>query len=254
MKQFPSVSQNRDRHYCKPPLLQECPSLSWHAGICCSSHTSLSMRNLLTLAILLAYSPDSNFILIYLWLLLLTCHSLSFSAVMARLFTLQGQNWESSISPWALEGVTDPCAEVSQVRLGRSSNTFQQTVVQFFGRQGCAHHETHSWHLPGWEWRSALAHCPVPFLPPLFRTQFTEVLESTRSVSAYLAVGNGSGLTAFPSTTSPPPNHSTAPLFFLANSFNTVSMLWRLSSDFMVSPQHFSIAMVNIIQTHSFYD
>lgn len=74
-----------------------------------------------------------------------------------------------------------------------------------------------------WEWRTALTHCPVPFFPPLFRTQFTELMESTRSVSAYLAVGNGSGLTAFPSTTSPPPNHSTALFVFLANLFSTVS-------------------------------
>lgn len=121
-------------------------------------------------------------------------------------------------------------AEVSQVRLGRSSNTFQQTMVQFFGtrRQGRAQHETHSWHLPGWaraphcqgsvskrsEWRTALTHCPVPFLPPLLRTEFTEVMESTRSVSAYLAVGNGSGLSAFLSTTSPPPSHSTDCFFW----------------------------------------
>lgn len=108
---FPVCLTTVDTYYYKPPLLQECPFLSWYAGICCSScwqHTSQSMSNLLTLAILLVYSPDSNFILIFLWLLLITCHSLSFSAVMARLFTWHEQNWESTISPRALEGVTDP--------------------------------------------------------------------------------------------------------------------------------------------------
>lgn len=83
---------------------------------------------------------------------------------------------------------------------------------------GCAHHETNSWQLPGlpgWhrappcqgsstlprerqqapQGRRALTHCPVPFFPPLFRAQFAAVMERTRSVSACLAVGNGSGLT-----------------------------------------------------------
>lgn len=62
-----------------------------------------SKKNLLTFAILLVYSPDSNVTFIYSWLLLITCHSLSFSAVMA-MFTLHEQHWESTIPPCALTG------------------------------------------------------------------------------------------------------------------------------------------------------
>lgn len=69
---FPVCLRTVDRYYCKPLLLQDCPFLPQHAGICCSSHwqhNPQSKSNLLTFAILLVYSPGSNFILIYLWLL-----------------------------------------------------------------------------------------------------------------------------------------------------------------------------------------
>lgn len=120
--------------------------------------------------------------------------------------------------PGHLEGVTDP-----QLRLGRSPNTFQQTVVQLSGTrrqgvhtmrqtpdisQGCQggtelhtakgapHCQGSSSKHPRGEGHlhTVLSHS-FPFLPLLFRTHFAAVMESTRSVSACLAVGNGSGLT-----------------------------------------------------------
>ena len=49
-----------------------------------------------------------------------------------------------------------------------------------------------------------------------------EVMSSKMSISTYLAVGNSFGLTAFPTTTFPPPDQNTILSVLLGNWFNTL--------------------------------